>query len=63
MYGKRIGFVIQARNGETKGVNKDTAIKLALNQKISNAEVVRNGADMYLRGNNIRLDELPIIYK
>ena len=64
MYGKRVGFVIQARNGETKGVSRDTAIKLALNQKISNAEVVRNGAnDMYLRGNNIRLDELPIIYK
>lgn len=63
-FGKRIGFVIQAINGETKEISKDTAIKLALGKKLANVEVVTTSSgEKFLRGNSIKLDDLPIIYK
>ena len=63
-FGKRIGFVIQAINGGTKEISKDTAIKLTLDKKLANVEVVTTSSgEKFLRGNSIRLDDLPIIYK
>ena len=63
-YGKRIGFIIQAHNGATKQITKESAIKLATNKKLINAEAVPNPAgETYIRGNGVRLDDLPITYK
>ena len=63
-YGKRVGFVIQSYSGETKDIPKNVAIKLAQSKKLANAELVVNaGVEPYLRGNGIKLDELPIKYR
>lgn len=63
-FGKRIGFIIQAPNGDTRKITKDKAIELGIKKKLINAEVVQeSGRETYLRGNNYKLDELPIDYK
>lgn len=63
-YGKRVGFVISAPSGATKEIDKLTAMKLAENKKISNMEAVKSqSGDIYLRGNGIRLEDLPVSYR
>lgn len=62
-YGHRVGYIISNSSGETRKINKDTAVKLTLEKKIGNVEAVRGpDGSYYLRGNGITLDSLPITY-
>ena len=62
--GKRIGFVIQAPNGEVKRIDKELAIKLAASHKLYGVAAVRSPAEeIYLRAINGSLDNLEIIYE
>lgn len=62
-YGQRVGFVIQASNGATRNINRDTATQLCLQHKIANMTAVDNGSGEYFfRGIGISLDSLPTTY-
>lgn len=61
-YGSRVGFVIQAENGATKKIDRDTAVKMCLNHMISNMTAVRANGGFFFRGVGESLDELPTDY-
>ena len=62
--GVRVGFVVMQVDGAKKKVSNGTALNLAAAGLVSNAEVVSNnpGGDPFLRGNGVRLSDLPIVY-
>lgn len=62
--GIRVGFVVMQVSGAKKKVSNGTALNLASAGLVSNAEVVSNnpGGDPFLRGNGVRLSDLPIMY-
>lgn len=62
--GVRVGFVVMQVGGAKKKVSNGTALNLASAGLVSNAEVVSNnpGGDPFLRGNGVRLSDLPIVY-
>ena len=63
-YGKRVGYVVQSRSGETRNINKKAALSLASNKKLSNATVVAGpNGDAFLRGVGCRLEDLEITYQ
>ncbi|MBR1455158.1 MAG: hypothetical protein IJ593_11055 [Lachnospiraceae bacterium] len=62
-FGKRIGYIVMDSNGKTGKINKNAAVKLAYNHKISNAEAVKTNSEYFLRGNGIAIEKLPITYQ
>lgn len=62
-YGQRVGFMIQSSSGATKEITKQVMINLCNSNKVSNIELVNNGDNnIYLRGNGVKIEDLPIAY-
>lgn len=58
-----IGYVIRNSGGQTKKIDRETALNLAKNNRLGNARVQEYNGKIILRGVGTNLSDLPTITK